>query len=448
VRPLRKRKGELISALKPLTPTSIINTATGEYVSPSVLQEKLALLVTAVRDETIRLYSQSKTVLDEELVDYTGTPQPAEYARQKGYLTSFNESLPKPVKAKSRLEKLTQYKLISETASYILNPNPDKKEHSFSHAINLGAVDKQMASLSLDDTELNLLWKCWDEEYYLTFDIPSYVLDRDIVRFTLPTIKLDKKIKQYVFVFALVEMGKPRKGKAHTIGIDLGKIKPYSMAVVNHAGNRVASYDASPRLTQLSRKRERLIAEVRNLDARIENRAKRGLSSQVHETEYYRTRDKATRLTKTIAQQTGAEITNKLAKHNSNLIKIENLKWISGTQTSKIGSSRWSHSLQQEAITHSTTRIGYTTKRVSAKDTSQSCHSCGNKIKHQKNRTVWCGECKSRLDRDFNAAMNIAKQPIFPVSKKLNGNTTGNSGVTPILESGEAFSGLLARPTG
>ena len=214
MRPLRKRKGELVSALKAHNPTSIISTATGEYVSHSVLQEKLALLIETVRDETIRLYDANKTVLTEELVEYTGTPQPAEYARQKGYLTSFDESLPKPVKAKSRLEKLVQYKLVSETASYVLNPNPDKKEHSFSRAINLGAVDKQMASLSHDDNELNLLWKCWDEEYYLTFTIPSYVLERNIVRFTLPTVKLDKKTQQYVFIFSLVEMGKPRKTHA------------------------------------------------------------------------------------------------------------------------------------------------------------------------------------------------------------------------------------------
>lgn len=445
---MRKRKGEFVSALKPLKPISIINTETGEYVTSEVFQEKLSLLVQSVRDEAIRLYSEHKVILDTDLAEYTGTPQPAEYARQKGYLTSFNDTLPKPVKAKSRLEKLVQYKLISETASYVLNPNPDKKEHSFSHAINLGAVDKQMAGLSRDGKELNLVWKCWDEEYYLTFNIPGYILDRDIVRFTLPTVKLDKETQQYVFIFSLVENGKQRKGKAHIVGIDLGKVKPYSMAVVNNSGSRVASYDASPRLTRLSRKRERLIAEARHINARIMNRSKRGLESPNHEIEYSRTRNKATRLTKTIAQQTGAEIASKLAKHNSNLIKVEYLKWVSGTKKSKIGSSRWSHSLQQEAITHSATRIGYTTKCVSARNTSQLCHSCGNAITHRKDRTVWCGPCKSQLDRDFNAAMNIAKQPIFPVSKKLNGNTTINSGVTPILGSGEAFSGLLAKPSG
>lgn len=444
---MRKRKGELISALKPLTPTSIINTATGEYVDPNTFQEKLALLVHAVQDETIRLYEISQLNLSTDLLDYTGTPQPAEYARQKGYRTSFNETLPKSVKAKSRLEKLVQYKLISETASYVLNPNQDKKEHSFSHSINLGAVDKQMASLSLDGGELNLVWKCWDAEYYLSFTIPSYVFERSIIRFTLPTVKLDKKTNQYVFVFNVVEMRKRRNGKAHIVGIDLGIVKPYSMAIVNDAGERVASYDASPRLTKLSRKRERLITEARNLKTRIENRSNRGLSSPVQEIEYARTRDKASRLTKIIAQQTGAEIASKLAKHNANLIKIENLKWVSGSQKSKIGSSRWSHSLQQEAIIHSTTRIGYTTKRVSAKNTSQLCHACGNKITHQK-RIVRCGECKSQLDRDFNAAMNIAKQIIFPASKKLNGNTTENSGVTSILGSGEAFSGLIAKLTG
>lgn len=110
---------------------------------------------------------------------------------------------------------------------------------------------------------------------------------------------------------------------------------------------------------------------------------------------------------------------------------------MSGSKKSKIGSSRWSHSQQQEAIIHATSRIGYRTKKVSAKNTSQSCHGCKARITHRKNRTVWCGVCKTVLDRDFNAAMNIAKF-IFPVSKKLNGGITGNSGVT-FVESKEVF---------
>lgn len=435
---IMKKRNELISALSPLRPISIIDTTTGEYVSLAVLEEKIGTVIETVFSETKRLYFEHKPVLTQKLADYTGTPQAAEFARQNGYSTSFITTLPKPVKAKSRLEKLVQFKLVSETDSYVKNTDPDKKEHSFNKTINLGAVDKQMANISLDGSELNLVWKCWDAEYYITFQLPAYVMKRNIVKFSLPIVKRSKKTGRFEFIFNLFELMKPRNGNKHKVGIDLGKVIPYSMAVVNKQGQRVASYETSPRLTRLARKRERLLSESWRINTKVENRAKRGLSSPVQEMELSRVTNKTTRLTKTVAQQTGSEIAKKLAKHNSNLIHVEDLSWVSGSKNSKIGSSRWSHSQHQEAITHTTSRIGFKTKKVSPKNTSQSCHGCKAKITHRKNRTVWCGECKSTLDRDFNAAMNIAKF-VFPVSKKLNGGTTGNSGVTQVT-SKEVFS--------
>lgn len=392
-----------------------------------------------VVSETVRLYGKHEAALFTDLQDYRGVPQPAEYARQHGIKGFLN--LPKRIKATSRIEKLIQYKLVSETASYILNPNPDKQKHSYSQVLNLGAVDKQMATMSVVDDELTLIWKCWDAEYYLTFKIPAYVLKRNIVKYALPLVKQDKKTGEFVFIFTVFELITPRESSAHTVGIDLGVVKPYSMVVANRDGRRVASYETSPRLTQLARKQERLRTETRNIRTKISNRATRNLTSPTQEQELTRTRNKTTRLTKTIAQQIGSEVTSKLIKHNSNLIQVENLKWISGFTGSKIGSSRWSHSQQQEAITHTTTRAGFTVRKVNAQNTSQVCHGCGERIIHRAGRTVWCEKCFTSLDRDFNAAMNIAKQT-FPVSKKLNGGITRKSDV--ILERDKAvLSGIF-----
>lgn len=438
-----RKRNELISAISPLKPISVINTQTGEYVSYAELEGKIGQVIHTVQTETQRLYDQNKTALFTELTNYKGTPQPAEYARQKGYLTNYRSTLPREVLAKSRLEKLVQYKLISESASYVLNPNPAKQEPLMSPLINLGAVDSQMASLSQESTELNLLWKCWDTEYYITFQLPAYILKRKIIKFSLPIVKRNKKTQQVEFIFNLFEEIRTRKGHAHTVGIDLGKVKPYSMAVVNERGSRVASYESSPRLTRLSQKRERLINETRALNARVKNRAIRGLASPQHLIEYERKRDKTTRLTTTITAQTGSEITRKLIKHNSNLIKLENLSWVSGNTNSKVGSSRWSHSFQQAAITHATTRIGYRTKKVSAYNTSQVCHVCHGQVTHvTRSRVVRCVTCQSQLDRDFNAAMNIAKQPL-PASKKLNRGTTLRTSINPIGIK-EALIGIFA----
>lgn len=290
---------------------SIIDTATGEYVSATVFQKKLDLLTTAVFLETSRLYASHKEELFEDLVEYNGTPAPAEFARQKGYRTKFVETLPQEVKAKSRVEKLVQYKLVSETASYIANPTLNKQEPTFSTTVNLGAVDKQMVTLSLDGTELNLVFKCWDAEYYVTFALPAYILKRKINKFSLPLIRLNKKTRKSEFIFSLFEETKQRKGSSHTVGIDLGIVKPYSMAVINKKGQRVASYEASARLTRLSKKRQRLLSEQKQIRSKIANRTTRRLASPKQELELKLTTNKTTRLTKIIAQQTGSEIAKK-----------------------------------------------------------------------------------------------------------------------------------------
>lgn len=440
-----KQKNQLVSALTPLTPTSIIDVASGEFVSLSVLGEKITQMMDTVVGETERLFKAHQSGLLVDLLGYRGSPQPAEFARQAGYKTNFRDVLSREVKAVSRLEKLVQYKLVSETASYVANPTSNKQLPRFSATINLGAVDKQMASISLDGSELNLLWKCWDKEYYITFSIPAYVLKREVSKFSLPVVRFDKRNGSVGFIFSVYEDVKPRRGNKHTVGIDLGIIKPYSIAVVNKVGERVASYEATSRLTNLSNKRYRLLTEKKHIKAKITNRANRNLESSQQELELGRVSDKATRLTKTIAQQSGSEIAKKLTKHNTNTIHLEQLNWVSGYTGSKIGSSRWSHSQQQDAITHATARAGFKTKKVSAKNTSNTCHSCGSKITHNtKLRTVRCSSCQSVLDRDFNAAMNIAKQSLlFPVSQKLNGDTTvTNSGVALLLGK-EVFSGAF-----
>ncbi len=236
------------------------------------------------------------------------------------------------------------------------------------------------------------------------------------------------------------------KGHKHTVGIDLGIVKPYSMVVVNTNGQRVASYESSARLNRLARKRERLILESRHIKNKIAKLNVTNKDISIHELEHARTRAKATRLTNTIAKQTGSEIAHKLAKHNSNLIHIEQLNWISGTNKSKIGTSSWSHAQTQEHITHATKRIGYVTKKVSARNTSQTCHSCGSLTAHNtRTRTVHCAGCKTTLDRDYNAAMNIAMNRVLtrPASQQLNGDITPKkSNIAQIMSTG-ALSGSL-----
>ena len=86
------------------------------------------------------------------------------------------------------MERLYQHKLVSEVLAYVVNPNPRKQAPSFSPKINLGAVDKQMCVLNIEDNQIHLDFKVWDEHYLLTFNIPHYLNSRDVKKWFLPRL--------------------------------------------------------------------------------------------------------------------------------------------------------------------------------------------------------------------------------------------------------------------
>lgn len=413
-------KNSLITALSPLKPFRVIDVATGEIMSRHAIDDTLGLLVEYCREQTVLLYESNSHKVLTDVLEYRSNANA--FGRTHGYVSGY-KSLPREVLAKSRINEIILFKLISETAAYVKNPNPRKQIHSFGFSVNLGSVDKQMASLSYDREEqsLTLLFKCWDKELLLEFNIPPYILKYDIKKWSLPTIK--KQGHDYVFVFSIQENIPTRPIGKHKAGLDLGKIEPYILAITNEKGERVAHYSASPYLRRLSAKRERLLQEKKFLNQKIETYNQLGIASDVLLKHKTFISNKSTRLGKNIAQSMGSEITHKLDKHWTNTLNVENLSWISGTINSKISTSRWSHSLHQEKISHSLLRVGIRMKRVSPRNSSRSCHKCGSVLVHRA-RSVYCSECKTLLDRDFNAAMNIAtlKHLNCPPTNSVKGN--------------------------
>ncbi len=419
-----KRSTALISALPALKPNLIINTLTGEIITQTELDNDLEQLVTQIVTTSETYYNTNKTIIDQALTTYTGYPQPESYARSQGWKLSMG--LPREVKAKSRVERLASYHMVQTVSSHILNQDPHKQAPSFSKTINLGAVDNQMVSLQLEGNQLVLNFKCWTSEYELHFNLPPYLAERNIIKYSLPIIRLDK-MRGWVFNFSVQEQPKTRDIGTHAAGVDLGRVEPYAMAIVNGEGNCVAHYVTGGRLKRLNLKRERLIVEKKHILTKAKQYEALGLDPTILWSEYGHKRAKITILGNVVAQEVGAEVTRKLIKHKVSLLNVEDLRWATGA---KYG-SRWNHSAQQVAITHSLAREGLRVRKVNPRNTSQECHKCGARVVHDsKRRTVWCVKCKAGFDRDFNAAMNIARNK----NKSVSPPGTGGVGVT-IVES-------------
>lgn len=421
------------SALPTLTPHRIVNTRTGEIITWETYKtQALTPLIAWVHAETSRLYGLDPEQVQEDAANLKNSP--AEYARQKGYRAEYG-TLPREIKAKSRLEKLVQFNLITQTASYVRNPDPKKQEHRFSRTVNLGAVDKQMCTLEREGNTLILTWACWDQKYELSFTIPTYVLNRNISKWSLPVVS------NRGFIFTVEESPEVALGE-NVAGVDLGRVQPYTLVITTPRGGLLAEYRANPQVQRVNAKRERILVEVKHISKKIEVLDSLGLDSAHLRREATLKRNKSARLAVVLKNQLAADLIKKATRHNVQLINLEDLRWVTG----KRYGSKWAHGLVTEKTEHTAARHGVKTKRVNPRGSSQTCHKCGTKITHSvKTRTVWCGECKSRLDRDVNAALNIAKAQnkyiAQPESRVLVG--TGRALLQPVVSNPISVCGSL-----
>lgn len=420
--------GRIISATNPLYPISVVNTKTGELLNKDEYEGKVRSLLEYVQTETQILYAREGERLVQEILATKRIGSPNSFARQRNYASSY-KTLPQEILAKSRVNELVLHKLVSETASYARNLNPRKQLPSFSLKVNLGGVDKQMASLSYDPMTQHLFleWACWDVRLLFEFWLPGNILSKNIKKWSLPSVQFEKG--ELAFRFTIEEHPTPREGRVREIaGLDLGITQPYTLVVLNEKGERTADYKSSKGLSGLSAKRSRLLKNKKHITQKIQTYEQLGISTEVLRIEASRVASKIQRLGTTIAQKLGGEVASKLAKHKLNTLIVEDLTWVKGA---KYG-GRWNHSAQQASLTHALAKKSVRVRRVNPKNTSQVCSKCGAQVVHNAtNRTVHCQACSLTLDRDYNAAINIIRK--CPAYTSMNGDNRTTNNIVEVM---------------
>src|SRR2546427_10315717 len=89
----------------------------------------------------------------------------------------------------------------------------------------------------------------------------------------------------------------------------------------------------------------------------------------------------------------------------------------------------WSYEELQRQIEYKARWEGVKIVHVSARNTSKRCSICGYKPLESTQRQLWCPHCGTILDRDENAARNIAAgglrfSPNRPPGEAVKGNPT------------------------
>ena len=399
----------------------------GELLDGSSVMAELA---SEVRD--ISSYAtyvvRNDEIIGDELARVTDT-QPAAAGRRAG--VTMPDFLVSGKSGRSRKENLLRYNVVTSYRSYMERVQAANGESSKyvsqgwkrtangavpsygGDYVNLGAVDSAYARIEnkpFTDGEIVLKMVIQGSWYRLIFDFDNKRFREGKV--TLPVIKVENS--QPVFIFTVVTDNPVVQFSGdHTIGVDVG-INNYATIVVRSVETGRIVYE-----TTLSQRVHSLWNSVRASEAQVCDLKKKAATllhdrkarmSALDEAQFHR--EAASRKKRELAILAAQEIAYLSHAWGNAVVAVEDLGWISNTMRN----GRWNRGAFVQWLTHYVSQNGGWVVAVNPSNTSQQCHACGAKVSHPKHELSVCPE-HGTMDRDVNAAVNIAARAVPRVAK-------------------------------
>lgn len=390
----------------------------------------LVSLASEVRD--ISSYAtyvvRNDEVLGDELASVTAA-QPTTAGRRAG--VTMPDFLVSGKSGRSRKEFLVQHRVVTEFRSYrerVKAANGESAKYvsrcwkrtangsapSYGEDyMNLGAVDKQYAAIENNpfaDGEIVLRMVIKGAWYRLIFGFDNKRFTEGKV--TLPVIKVQDG--EPVFIFTVVTDNPVVQFSGdYTIGVDVG-INDYATVVVRsvETGRIVHQTTLSQRVHSLwnsVRASERQVRALRKKAATL-LRDRQARMSTLDEAQYHR--EAASRKKRELAILAAQEIADLSHLLGNAVVAVEDLGWVANTMQH----GRWNRGAFVRWLTHYVSQNGGWVVAVNPSNTSQQCHKCGEKVAHPTRKVSVCAE-HGVMDRDVNAAANIASRAVSLVAK-------------------------------
>ena len=378
----------------------------------------LASLASEVRD--ISAYAtyvvRNDEALVSELARVTATA-PSEAGRQAG--VTMPDFLVSGKSGRSRKEKLVQHNVVASCRSWqerdkAANGESSKyvsqgwKRTANSAApsygedyVNLGAADSAYARIENNpfaDGEIVLRMVIQGAWYRLIFGFDNKRFTEGKV--TLPVIKVQDG--QPVFIFTVVTDNPVVQFSGDwVIGVDVG-INNYATVVVRDVKTGRMVYE-----TTLSQRVHSLWNSVRASELQVRQLRKKAATllhdrqermSALDEAQLHR--EAASRKKRELAILAAQEIAALSHVWGNAVVAVEDLSWVANTMQH----GRWNRGALVRWLAHYPS------------NTSQQCHKCGAQVTHPTHELSACPK-HGVMDRDVNAAVNIAARAVPRVAK-------------------------------
>ena len=260
------------------------------------------------------------------------------------------------------------------------------------------------------------------------YQLPTHLNIHNIVKVSKPVIKYDEdtdtvKLRYSVFMEVSDSDGD------NILGVDLGKIKPFTAASINPQGEYSQELTYSKEVKQLNNKLSRVNTVInsvynkkKHLESLLFNNDK-DLDTYYKwvalNEEYYNVRTKRTRLKEHLSWLIARDTTTHAIKENCHIIKMEDLSWVSDN------SGKWDQSLTQSRIEHRANNNGVKIVKVDAYGTSWEYPeeydvNPAPKSHYDSKTRELVNDSGDRLDKDYTASIAIAARVGKKKARKNN----------------------------
>ena len=278
--------------------------------------------------------------------------------------------------------------------------------------LDYSATDSSMIKQEIKGDKVILELRCVRKEpFKITYQIPTHILEKySITKISKPVITINNNelyLRYTVYTEVL-----PRPGE-NILGVDLGKIKPFSATAINNEGYYSQELICSKELERIKTKIDRIQNHKNNVYNKIDRKQKLKPTRKlkVLETEYKRLRNKSTVLKDHLAWITSRDITTHAISNNCGIIHVEDLSWLG----SKGG--KWQHSETQQKLEHVAACNGITLEKVDSYNTSwefpeeYETNTAPKASFDSKTRLLTSPKTGKKVDKDRAAGIAIACRP-------------------------------------
>lgn len=405
-----------------ITPLNFWDVKTGEILDYGEQCQQLVDDVTMIAQMTdFQLKSDGWNLL-EEIKQYNAL-KPAEAGRRLG-LTLPLEMLSGFKSGKTRYERLFRDQVVRLTRSWrarwevtmgvydgyvsqgwrkTANPN---RPQNLSPKYSLSAVDSQFAKIvnsPFDDKFIQLHMIIGGQWCGLTFHLPKRY--RGANKISLPDITINNNTPVFIFS-AAYKYNYSELNARYLVGLDVG-IANYGAVIVWDVEQQQVVFESllSRRVHHLSKSVSatcRQIVQLRKqqeqLQPRTEQYEKLAEDIRLQRAANVRKRHE-------LAIVAGQEVADIASNWGNCAVMVEDLSWVDNTMEH----GRWNRGAFVQWLTHYVELNGSRVLTVNCAGTSQECSHCRAKVSHIDSRTVHCPQCGRGMDRDLNAAANIAQ---------------------------------------